>query len=411
MKHEKNLVSTKMREKKTTYNNLGVSSAKEDVHAAIKNVDKGLFPSAFCKVIPDIFTGNDKYCVVFHADGAGTKSIISYIFWKEFGDASVFRGISQDALVMNVDDIACTGLLNDFVVSNTIGRNKFLVSGEVIKEIIEGYQDFASRMGENGVNIQLCGGETADVGDLVRTVIIDSTVVTRGLREHVIETDRVMPGDVIVGLSSTGKTNYENEENSGISSNGITLARHTVISHDYIGQYPEILDPSVDKALAYQGRFQLGDKLPGGNMTIGKALLSPTRTYLPILSAIFADLEHAGASREDIHGIIHNTGGGQTKCLKFGSGVKYVKNDLFPDPAIFSLIQEEGNVDWKEMYRVFNMGNRIEIICPEDVANHIISKTREFNLESRVIGIVERASRPSGNKLVIESDHGTFSYP
>jgi phosphoribosylformylglycinamidine cyclo-ligase len=361
-------------------------------------------------VIPDIFTGDDNYCVVFHADGAGTKSIISYLSWKEFGDASVFRGISQDALVMNVDDIACTGLLTDFVVSNTIGRNKFLVSGEVIKEIIEGYQDFASGMAKNGVNIQLCGGETADVGDLVRTVIIDSTVVTRGFRKHVIETDRVVPRDVIVGLSSTGKTTYEGEENSGISSNGITLARHTVISHDYVDKYPEILDPSVDKDLAYQGKFRLGDRLPGGTMTIGKALLSPTRTYLPILTAIFDDLDNAGLARESIHGIIHNTGGGQTKCLKFGSRVKYVKNGLFPVPAIFSLIQEEGNVDWKEMYRVFNMGNRIEIICPEEVARYIISKTKQFNVESRVIGIVEGASSPSGNELVIESEQGTFSY-
>ncbi|MFX0098022.1 MAG: AIR synthase related protein [Candidatus Hodarchaeota archaeon] len=399
-----------MNEKKTTYSNLGVSSAKEDVHAAIKDVDKGLFPSAFCKVIPDIFTGDDDYCVVFHADGAGTKSIISYLYWKEYDDPSIFKGISQDALVMNVDDIACTGLVTDFVVSNTIGRNKFLVSGEVIKAIIEGYQDFAMSMAKNDVNIQLCGGETADVGDLVRTVIVDSTVVTRGLRKNVIETKNIVPGDVIVGLSSTGKTSYESEENSGISSNGITLARHTVINHDYVAKYPEILDPNVDKNLAYAGKFFLEEKLPNSGVTIGKSLLSPTRTYLPVLNALFGRIETSGTLHESIHGIIHNTGGGQTKCLKFGSGLKYIKNDLFPIPAIFSLIQEEGNVDWEEMYRVFNIGHRLEIMCPEEIARQIIEISKGFKLDSRIIGTVEKGSRSEKNELEIESENGRFNY-
>ncbi|MHA1681175.1 MAG: AIR synthase-related protein [Promethearchaeota archaeon] len=396
------------KQKQLSYQNLGASSQKEDVHDAIKNVDKGLFPTAFCKVIPDIFANDDDYCVIFHADGAGTKSIISYLYWKETGDATIFKGLSQDALVMNIDDIACTGLLNDFIVSNTIGRNKFLIDRRVLAELISGYDTFSRGLKELGIDIHLCGGETADVGDIVRTVIVDSTVAARGRRDRIIETKNIQPGDVIVGLASNGKSSYETEENSGISSNGITLARHTIIHHDYINKYPEILDPNVDESLAYAGRFKLSDMMPSGSMTVGKALLSPTRTYIPVLKALFSNFPTTDERKEHIHGIIHNTGGGQTKCMKFGNNVSYVKDALFETPEIFSLIQEEGNIEWKEMYRVFNMGHRLEIICPESSAKVIIDSAKKFNVNAKIVGHVDKNTHR--NSLEIQSTHGTFSF-
>lgn len=398
------------KKKTMTYDGLGVSSQKEDVHAAIKAVDKGLFPSAFCKVIPDVMTGDASQCLVFHADGAGTKSILAYLWWKEYGDVTAFKGISQDALVMNVDDIACTGLVSNFTVSNTIGRNKFLVPGDVIAAIINGYQEFADAMGKLGIGLHLCGGETADVGDLVRTVIVDSTVMVRGPRDAIIEMDRIAPGDVIVGIASTGKASYEREENSGISSNGITMARHAVLHRDYMAKYPEIVDPAIDKALAYAGPFQLDDKVPGTSMPVGKALLSPTRTYLPVLKDVlgkFASIKEAKAS---IHGIIHATGGGMTKCGKFGSGVRYIKDALFPVPPVFTMIQDAGKVSWEEMYKVFNMGHRLEIMCVPSFTEEVIVAARRLGIEAKVIGHVEKNTASKANVVIVKGANGTFSY-
>ncbi len=394
-----------------TYNDLGVSSQKEDVHAAIKDVDKGLFPSAFCKVIPDVLSGDPERCLVFHADGAGTKSILAYISWKETGDTSVFKGIAQDALVMNVDDIACCGLVSGFVISNTIGRNKFLVPGEVIAEIIAGYQELVSSMEEMGIHMDLCGGETADVGDLVRTVIVDSTVMARGRRDAIIQTDAIIPGDVIVGLSSTGKATYENEENSGISSNGITLARHALVPWTYAEKYPEIRDPTIGRDKGYAGTLPLGEKLGGTSLTIGKALLSPTRTYLPVLKKTFSMFGDAADMKRHVHGIIHATGGGQTKCLKFGRGVEYIKDNMFPVPPVFSAIQAAGRVPWDEMYRVFNMGHRMEVACTEESAKGIINAAKHFKVDARVVGHVERSKEKKHNQLTIQAPQGTFHFP
>nr|MDO8108769.1 AIR synthase-related protein [Candidatus Sigynarchaeota archaeon] len=391
-----------------TYDNLGVSSQKEDVHKAIKDVDKGLFPSAFCKVIPDVLTGDGEKCLIFHADSAGTKTIIAYLHWRETGDARVFRGIAQDALVMNIDDIACAGLASGFVISNTIERNKFLITGDVIKEIIAGYQDVVDVMAPFGIALHLCGGETADVGDLIRTVTAECTVMARGHRASIIETVNAVPGDCIVGLSNTGKATYETAPNSSIGSNGITMARHAILAHDYAVKYPEIVDPSVKDA--YLGKFHLQDKLPGGSTTIGTALLSPTRTYLPVLHALFTSFGSPKDLKERIHAIIHDTGGGQTKCMKFGSGVRYVKDDLFPVPEIFELIQQEGNVSWEEMYRVFNMGHRLELVCTKDYAEEAINTAKHFGIEAKVIGHVERNPGSSGNAVVIKTQAGTFTY-
>ena len=392
------------------YEKLGVSSQKEDVHEAIKNVDKGLFPSAFCKVIPDILAFNEEKCLIVHADGAGTKSVIAYLSWKEYDDPSIFKGISQDALVMNVDDIACCGFLTNFSISNTIGRNKFLVNGSVIKSIIKGYQEFTNTMNDLGCSMILCGGETADVGDLVRTVIVDSTVIARGSKNEVIQTKNIIPGDVIVGLSSTGQASYESDYNSGISSNGITLARHVILDHSYMEKYPEICDPSVNKNIAYQGKYFLDNPLPNAPMTIGDGLLSPTRSYIPILLDIFSELCEEGKTQEKIHGIIHNTGGGQTKCLKFGSGLHYIKNNLFPIPPIFKLIQTAGKVEWQEMYKVFNMGHRLEIMCPKDIAKDIIEISNKFNVDAKIIGRVEASHDGVKNKLTITSEPGNYCY-
>jgi phosphoribosylformylglycinamidine cyclo-ligase len=322
----------------------------------------------------------------------------------------VFKGISQDALVMNVDDIACTGLVSDFSISNTIGRNKFLVPGDVIAAIINGYQEFADAMGKLGVNLFLCGGETADVGDLVRTVIVDSTVMVQGSRNAIIETSNIAPGDVIVGIASTGKASYEQEENSGISSNGITMARHAVLHRDYMVKYPEIADPAVDKNLAYAGTFHLDEIVPGTSMSVGKAMLSPTRTYIPVLKDVLGKFATPKEMKTSIHGIIHATGGGMTKCGKFGSGVRYIKDTLFPVPSVFTMIQEAGKVAWEEMYKVFNMGHRLEIMCVPAFAEEIISTTRRFGIEAKVIGHVEKNSPGTANTVVVKSPNGTFIY-
>nr|MDO8118371.1 AIR synthase-related protein [Candidatus Sigynarchaeota archaeon] len=393
-----------------TYNDLGVSSRKEDVHSAIKNVDKGLFPGAFCKVIPDMLSDDANYCLIFHADGAGTKSIVAYLYWKETGDASVFKGIAQDALVMNVDDIACCGLLHGFIVSNTIGRNKFLIPGEIIAGIITGYEEFVARMQKLGIHMDLCGGETADVGDLVRTIIVDSTVMARGKRDAIIDTTAITPGDVLVGLSSTGKAKYETVENSGISSNGITLARHALIPWRYAEKYPEIRDPAIKKETGYAGKQDINEKLNNTSITIVQALLSPTRTYLPVLKEAFASFDGIADLKRNVHGIIHATGGGQTKCIKFGPGVEYIKDNLFPVPPIFSAIQEAGNVPWEEMYRVFNMGHRMEIACTEESAKSIINAASKFKVEARVIGHIDPPRESSRNRLTIQGPQGTFHY-
>lgn len=407
----KALAKQKFLEKRAmTYANLGVSSRKEDVHAAIKAIDQGIFPSAFCKIIPDILSNDERQCLAFHADGAGTKSILAYLWWKEKNDISVFKGIAQDALVMNIDDIACTGIVSNFAVSNTIGRNKFLVPGEVIAEIINGYQEFSANMATLGISLHLCGGETADVGDLVRTIIVDSTVMARDRREIIIETNRIIPGDVIVGISSTGKTSYELDQNSGISSNGITMARHAVLHHDYMVKYPEIVDPAIDKSLAYAGPYHLDDLVPGTSIFVGNALLSPTRTYVPVIKSLIDAINSPKEIEECLHAIIHDTGGGQTKCLHFGSGIRYVKDDLFPVPPIFSLIQEAGKVVWEEMYKVFNMGHRLEIICPENSARDVIEKARHFEIDAKVIGHVEGNDESTRNSVVITSEAGTFTY-
>ncbi len=407
----KALAKQKFLEKRAmTYANLGVSSQKEDVHAAIKAIDKGLFPSAFCKVIPDVLTGDRSQCLVFHADGAGTKSIIAYLWWKEYGDVNAFKGISQDALVMNVDDIACTGLVSNFTVSNTIGRNKFLVPGDAIAAIIEGYQEFVDAMGKLGIGLFLCGGETADVGDLVRTVIVDSTVMARGPREAIIETANIAPGDAIVGIASTGKASYEREENSGISSNGITMARHAVLHRDYVAKYPEIVDPAVDKGLAYAGPFHLDDAVPGTSVPVGKALLSPTRTYLPMLKDVLAKFATPKELKSSIHGLVHATGGGMTKCGKFGAGVRYIKDALFEVPPVFAMIQEARKVAWEEMYRVFNMGHRLEVVCVPSFAEEVISAARRLGIGAKVIGRVEKGEHGTANVVVVKGPTGTFTY-
>nr|MDO8087428.1 AIR synthase-related protein [Candidatus Sigynarchaeum springense] len=398
------------KKKGMTYADLGVSSRKEEVHAAIKAVDKGLFPTAFCKVIPDVLTGDGSRCLVFHADGAGTKSILAYLWWKEHGDVNAFKGISQDALVMNIDDIACTGLISGFIVSNTIGRNKFLVPGEVIEAIIDGYQEFAHGMGRLGIDLHLCGGETADVGDLVRTVIVDSTVLARGPRETIIETSSIVPGDVIIGIASTGKATYEREENSGISSNGITMARHAVLHRDYLAKYPEIADPAVDKRLAYAGPYHLDDVVPGMSMPVGKALLSPTRTYIPVIKDMLAKFASPKEMKASIHGIVHATGGGMTKCGKFGSGLRYVKDALFDVPPVFAMIQEAGNVKWEEMYKVFNMGHRLEVMCVPSFAEEAISAARRRGIEAKVIGRIEKGEPGTANVVVVKSPKATFTY-
>ncbi len=379
----------------------GVSSGKEEVHAAIQNVDKGLFPKAFCKIVPDFLTGSEDHCIVMHADGAGTKSSLAYMYWKETGDISVWKGIAQDALIMNIDDLLCVGATDHIMLSSTIGRNKNLIPGEVIKAIIEGTEELLVELAKWGVNIVSTGGETADVGDLVRTIIVDSTVVCRMKRSEVIDNAGIKPGQVIVGLASFGQAIYETEYNGGMGSNGLTSARHDVFYHELADRYPESYDPSVPETLVYSGSYALTDYVEGAPLDAGKLVLSPTRTYAPIIKKILD--QH----REKIGGMVHCSGGGQTKVLHFVDQVRIIKDNLFETPPLFQAIQQESKTDWKEMYRVFNMGHRMEIYTDEATALEIIRIAEEFQVEAKVIGRVEASDKKS---LVITSSNGEFVY-
>ena len=384
------------------YDSRGVSFDKKEVHEAIKNIDKGLFPLAFCKIIPDIITGDDNYCLVMHADGAGTKSSLAYAYWKETGDLSVWKGISQDSLIMNIDDLICVGAINNIVVSSTIGRNKKLIPAEVIKTIIEGNEKVISKLNSFGINIKSSGGETADVGDLVKTIIVDSTVVCRLKKEEVIDNSNIKNGDVIVGLASFGKTTYEDEYNSGIGSNGLTSARHDVFDKYLKIKYPETYDNSLSDDLIYIGSQKLSDKIPGIDLDAGKLVLSPTRTYAPVVKEILSKIE-----RKKIHGIIHCSGGAQTKVMNFVKNKHIIKDNLFETPPVFKLIQSESKTSWKEMYQVFNMGHRLEIYTDKNSAQSIINISKSFNLDAKIIGRVEDSKE---NKLSISTDKGLFEY-
>lgn len=384
------------------YSERGVSSQKEDVHRAISHLDKGLFPKAFCKIIPDYLTGSDEHCVVMHADGAGTKSSLAYMYWKETGDLSVWKGIAQDALVMNLDDLLCVGAVNSpILLSSTIGRNKNLIPGEVISAIINGTQELADEMAEWGIDIVLTGGETADVGDLVRTIIVDSTVTARMRRDEVIDNSNIKPGNVIVGLSSFGQATYEKEYNGGMGSNGLTSARHDVFAKTLAKKYPESFDPLVPSDLVYSGEQSLTSEVEGVPLDAGKLVLSPTRTYAPIIKKILA--EHRAA----VDGMVHCSGGGQTKVLHFVDNVHVIKDNLFEVPPLFGLIRKSSGADWREMYQVFNMGHRMELYCDEKVADDIISISRSFDVEARIVGRVEEGQ---GKKLSIRGPQGEYTY-
>ena len=384
------------------YNLRGVSAAKEDVHNAIKNIDKGIFPKAFCKIIPDILGGDDEYCNIMHADGAGTKSSLAYMYWKETGDINVWKGIAQDAIVMNTDDLLCVGAVDNILVSSTIGRNKMLIPGEVISAIINGTDELLADMREMGVGIYPTGGETADVGDLVRTIIVDSTVACRMKKSDVIDNSKIQPGDVIVGLSSSGQATYEKSYNGGMGSNGLTSARHDVFSKYLATKYPESFDNSIPQELVYSGTKTLTEQIEGLGIDAGQLVLSPTRTYAPVVRKIL------DAKRNKIHGMIHCTGGAQTKVLHFiNDNCKIIKDNMFAVPPLFKIIKEESNTDWKEMYQVFNMGHRMEIyVSPED-AEEIIQISKSFNIDAQVIGHVEEDNKPS---LTIKSEFGVFNY-
>ena len=384
------------------YNLRGVSAAKEDVHNAIKNIDKGIFPKAFCKIIPDILGGDDEYCNIMHADGAGTKSSLAYMYWKETGDTNVWKGIAQDAIVMNTDDLLCVGAVDNILVSSTIGRNKMLIPGEVISAIINGTDELLADMRKMGVGIYPTGGETADVGDLVRTIIVDSTVACRMKKSDVIDNSKIQPGDVIVGLSSSGQATYEKSYNGGMGSNGLTSARHDVFSKYLATKYPESFDNSIPQELVYSGTKTLTEQIEGLGIDAGQLVLSPTRTYAPVIRKIL------DAKRNKIHGMIHCTGGAQTKVLHFiNDNCKIIKDNMFAVPPLFKIIKEESNTDWKEMYQVFNMGHRMEIyVSPED-AEDIIQISKSFNIDAQVIGHVEEDNKPS---LTIKSEFGVFNY-
>lgn len=383
------------------YARRGVSAAKEDVHFAIRNLDAGLYPRAFCKVVPDLLAGDPHHCLIMHADGAGTKSSLAYMYWKETGDISVWRGIAQDAIVMNLDDMACAGATGDFLFSNTIGRNKFLVTREVLSEILGGMEDVFSMLRPYNINAINTGGETADVGDLVRTIIFDATAICRMPRHRVITNEGIRAGDLIVGLASSGKATYETAYNSGISSNGLTLARHAVLDSAYAGKYPESFDPQLDPEVAYSGKVQLGQPCPGTELNVGQALLSPTRTYLPVVNEVLEN------HRRHVHGMVHCTGGGQTKCLKFVEGMHIIKDNLFAVPPVFSLIQSAGGISWEEMYKVFNMGHRLEIYTDEAGAEALIEVSKSFGIDAQVVGRCEAAE---SNQLTLHTPHGVFTY-
>ncbi|MGV3503010.1 MAG: AIR synthase related protein [Adhaeribacter sp.] len=379
----------------------GVSASKEDVHAAIKNIDKGLFPQAFCKIIPDMLTGDPDYCNIMHADGAGTKSALAYLYWRETGDLSVWKGIAQDAIIMNVDDLLCVGALDNILLSSTIGRNKNLVPGEVIAAIINGTEEILQMLRDNGIGIYSTGGETADVGDLVRTIIVDSTVTARMRRDEVISNHHIRPGDVIVGFASYGQASYETEYNGGMGSNGLTSARHDVFAKYLAQKYPESFDPGVPQDLVYAGKYQLTDPVPETGLDVGKLVLSPTRTYAPLVKAILAN------HRPHIHGMVHCSGGAQTKVLHFTDQVHIIKDNMFHVPPLFRIIQEESQTSWQEMYKVFNMGHRLEIYLPEAFAQELISIAASFHIDAQVVGRVEASA---SNELTIKSSYGEFKY-
>ncbi|MCB0524955.1 MAG: phosphoribosylformylglycinamidine cyclo-ligase [Lewinellaceae bacterium] len=387
----------------TKYEERGVSASKEDVHKAIAHLDKGLYPSSFCKILPDLAAGDPDYCNLLHADTAGTKSSLAYLHWKETGDLSVWPGVVQDAIVMNLDDMACSGVVNNFMLSSTIGRNKNLIPGEVVSALIKGASDFADNMRQHGVTIELAGGETADVGDIVRTVDVGFTAFARLRRSEVIVPD-IKPGDVVLGLASFGQAVYESEYNSGMGSNGLTAARHDVLSNVYAAKYPESFDPALNPNVVYSGDQMLTNKidLPNGHQTtVGKLLLSPTRTYLPLLQELIQ--EH----RDKIHALIHVTGGGQTKVLKFFKNALVIKDNLFPVPPLFDLIQKSSQTSWREMYQVFNMGHRMEIYMAPKDADKVLALAEKYQIEARILGSVQEAA---GEKVIVKSEFGEFEY-
>jgi phosphoribosylformylglycinamidine cyclo-ligase len=383
------------------YSQRGVSASKEDVHHAIKNLDKGLFPKAFCKIVPDLLGHDDNYCTVMHADGAGTKSSLAYIYWKETQDLSVWKGIAQDAIIMNIDDLLCVGATGPIALSSTIGRNKNLIPGEVIATIIEGTEEVLAMLRTHGMEIQSTGGETADVGDLVRTIIVDSTVTARMKRSEVIDNSHIQAGDVIIGLASFGKADYETEYNGGMGSNGLTSARHDVFHREYASKYPESFDTNVPKDLVYSGKYKVTDTLADAPGNIGKLVLSPTRTYAPVVMSIFKEL------KSPIHGMIHCSGGAQTKVLHFIEQLHVVKDNLFDLPPLFKLIHECGGTDWKEMYKVFNMGHRMEIYLKEEFADQVIQISKSFGVDAQVVGHVDKSPE---KKITIKSSFGEFVY-
>lgn len=384
------------------YAQRGVSASKEDVHSAIQNIDKGLFPKAFCKIVPDHLTGDPEYCLIMHADGAGTKSSLAYMYWKETGDISVWKGIAQDALIMNIDDLLCVGATDNIMLSSTIGRNKNLIPGEVISAIINGTEELLKELKDFGVEIHSTGGETADVGDLVRTIIVDSTVTARMKRKDVIDNANIKAGDVIVGLSSFGQASYEKEYNGGMGSNGLTSARHDVFSKILAEKYPESFDASVPSDLVYSGKTNLTDSVENSPVNAGKLVLSPTRTYAPVIKKILSQFDNT-----IIHGMVHCSGGAQTKILHFVDSFHIIKDNLFDVPPLFKLIQENSGTDWKEMYQVFNMGHRMELYVSPEIAEEIITISKSFNIDAQIVGRVEASEE---KKLTIKSEFGTYTY-
>ncbi|MBY8981910.1 MAG: phosphoribosylformylglycinamidine cyclo-ligase [Candidatus Lokiarchaeota archaeon] len=391
------------KEKIDIYSRLGVSSKKEDVHKAIENKDKGLFPGAFCKIVEDV-AGRSDYCSIFHEDGAGTKSSLAYMYYKEIGDLSIFKGVVRDAIIMNLDDIICVGSTDSILLSNTIARNAYFIDGYILNEIIDEYYSYCRELSSYGLNIILSGGETEDMGDIVKTLSVFASVFTTMKRENVINANNISSNDIIIGLASSGKATYEKEYNSGIGSNGLTLARHGVLSHEYYDKYPECYDNKIEESMVFYGKHKLTDIIDEKNTTIGKALLSPTRTYAPVL------LKTLDKYRNKINGIIHNTGGGQTKCMNFGNNIKYIKNDLFPLPKIFEIIQKSSKATWEEMYRVFNMGHRMELYCDKSISKNIINIAKKFNIDAKIIGYCEKSPLKNKNSLEIKSEFGNFSY-
>lgn len=391
---------------KQRYMMRGVSAAKEDVHQAIRNIDKGLYPKSFCKIIPDLLGGDPEYCNIMHADGAGTKSSLAYLYWRETGDLSVWKGIAQDALIMNIDDLLCVGATDNILVSSTIGRNKMLIPGEVISALINGTDELLAELRGMGVGVWGTGGETADVGDLVRTIIVDSTVTCRMRRADVIDNAHIAPGDVIVGLSSSGQATYEKRYNGGMGSNGLTSARHDVFAKYLAGKYPESYDPAVPDELVYSGSYHLTDSVEGSPVDAGRLVLSPTRTYAPVVRRLLDEM------RPLVHGMIHCTGGAQTKILHFVDGLRIIKDNLFPLPPLFRTIHEQSGTDWAEMYKVFNMGHRMEIYLPQEHAQQVIDISRSFHIDAQVVGRVEAlpADSAKARELIIRSPYGEFVY-